>query len=120
MSFRGGAKARNPESRPKSRPKLWIPGSRLTARPGMTAKLKLRGLVFVVPPRQRDAAEVFRLPLRAAEHVPVRDAVGVEIPVRHPIAPGPDHAIERVAGGREFLAGPGCDDDVDQCVDHGI
>src|SRR3982074_2968092 len=78
-------------------------------------------LVAVIPPSFRYATGVARFRRsRPAENVPVGDPGGPLVPVRHPVSPGPDDAVERLAGGHQLRTCVGRDDLLDQGVDHRI
>src|SRR3989304_6547483 len=95
-----------------------------TTSPAMTLYLafllQLRRLVAIVPPGFRNAAEVAWFGGRAAEQTPIGDPVRPFVPVRNPVAPGTDDAVERPAGGRQFGPGLGGDDDIDQRIDRWV
>ena len=55
-----------------------------------------------------------------AEHVPIGDRVSGAVPLRHPIAPGAEHPVERAARDRQFGPVLGADDLLHQRVDRGI
>ena len=72
-----------------------------------SGSLDLGRLVAVIPPSFRYATGVARFRRsRPAENVPVGDPGRRFVPVRHPVSPGPQHAVERLAGGHEL--GRGC------------
>ena len=58
---------------------------------------QLRSFVGVVPPRVDDALVELRLYVRARELVPEGDIVLGLIPLRHPVMPGAQHAVEGAA-----------------------
>ena len=59
--------------------------------------LQLRRLVAIVPPGFRNAAEVAWFGGRAAEQIPIGDPVRPFVPVRNPISPGANDAVENLA-----------------------
>src|ERR1041385_4788731 len=62
---------------------------------------------------------VARQLLRMVENVPVGDGVTGPVPLRHPVTPGAEYAIEGVAGDREVGAVFGAENLFDQRVDDG-
>src|SRR5271166_4922259 len=89
----------------------------------MTTLYSLRDLcrLFpIIPPGFRNAAPKARLDRRPSENIPKREPMRGLVPVRNPIAPAPDDAVERLAGGDQIRTSIGCDDPLDNGVDNGI
>src|SRR3974377_1038467 len=88
--------------------------------PVLVALFQFVLLIAVVPPGIRNAAEIPRLRRRAAEHVPEGDPMGGQVPVRDPVAPCADDAVERATGSGEFVPRLGADNDVDEGINRPI
>src|SRR3974390_3093798 len=84
--------------------------------PVLAALFQFGRLIAVVPPGIRNAAEIARLRRRAAEHVPKGDPMGGQVPVRDPVAPCADDAVERATGSAELVPRLGADNDVDEGI----
>src|SRR5262249_41592843 len=81
---------------------------------------EFHGLLPIVPPGLRNAARVARICRRPREQVPIREPMRRLVPVRNPVSPGTDDAVERPAGAHHRGPRLGRDDPVDQSVDHRI
>src|SRR3984893_15590414 len=79
-----------------------------------------RCLAGVIPPGFGNAAKVAWLRGGTAENVPVGDPMGRLVPLRNPVAPGADDAVECPAGGGQLRPGLCGEDGVDQGVDRGF
>src|ERR1041385_6655834 len=86
----------------------------------LTPPLELCCLLLIVPPGLRNAAGKSGLLRRKAEYVPIGDAMRRQIPVRHPVTPGPQDAVECTARDGQFAACLGLKDLLDQRVDYRI
>src|SRR6516164_787782 len=84
--------------------------------PVLAALFQFGRFIAVVPPGIGNTAEIVRLRRRAAEHVPIGDPMGGQVPVRDPVAPCADDAVKRATGSGELVPRLGGNNDVDEGI----